>query len=54
MIRLLTIIALMSLAALPARAQITGSLDWSALGLADEAAIPSGATAASAAVTSTR
>lgn len=40
-------------AALPARAQIAGTIDWSSLGLADEAAITSGTTATSAAVTST-
>jgi uncharacterized repeat protein (TIGR01451 family) len=53
MIRLLTIIAAAVLAALPARAQIAGTIDWSTLGFADEAAITSGAVTTSAAVTST-
>lgn len=53
MIRLLTITLALLLAALPARAQITGSIDWSALGLSDEAEITSGTQTTSAAVTST-
>lgn len=53
MIRLLIIIAALAVAAFPARAQISGTLDWSALGFADEAAITSGTTTTSAAVTST-
>jgi uncharacterized repeat protein (TIGR01451 family) len=53
MIRLLIIAAALALAAVPARAQIAGIIDWSTLGFADEAAIPSGTTATSAAVTST-
>lgn len=53
MIRLLIIAVALSLAALPARAQIAGSVDWSALGLADEAEINSGSTLTSAAVAST-
>ncbi len=53
MIRLLMIIASAFIWAAPARAQIAGSVDWSTLGLADEAAIASGATTTSAAVTST-
>lgn len=53
MIRLLMIIATLAFAAWPARAQLTGAVDWSALGLADEAAVASGSTTVSAAVTST-
>lgn len=53
MIRLLTITLALLVAALPARAQITGSIDWSALGLSDEAEITSGTQTTSAAVTST-
>lgn len=37
----------------PAAAQMPGTLDWSTLGIADEAAIPSGTTQASVGVTST-
>jgi uncharacterized repeat protein (TIGR01451 family) len=37
----------------PARAQVSGILDWSTLGIADENAIPSGTTATSAGVTTT-
>jgi uncharacterized repeat protein (TIGR01451 family) len=36
-----------------ARAQVSGILDWSTLGIADEAVIPSGTTSVSAGVTST-
>lgn len=53
MIRLLIITLALALIALPARAQISGALDWAALGLADEAAVAGGSTTASAAVTST-
>ncbi len=53
MIRFLTILAALLLSALPASAQIAGIVDWSTLGLADEAAIVSGTTSTSAAVTST-
>lgn len=41
------------LAAAPARAQVSGILDWETLGVADEAAIPSGTASTSAGVTTT-
>ncbi len=37
----------------PARAQVSGTVDWSTLGFADEAALTSGTTATSAGVTTT-
>jgi uncharacterized repeat protein (TIGR01451 family) len=39
--------------AAPAAAQVSGSLNWSTLGIADEAAVPSGTTQTSVGVTST-
>ncbi len=53
MIRLLILSVLLAFAAAPARAQIAGTIDWSTLGLADEAALASGTQSTSAAVTST-
>jgi uncharacterized repeat protein (TIGR01451 family) len=47
------IFALALLASPAARAQISGTLNWSTLGIADENAIPSGTTQTSAGVTST-
>ena len=45
--------ALLAVICSPAAAQVTGTLNWSALGLADESAIPSGVTQTSVGVTST-
>jgi uncharacterized repeat protein (TIGR01451 family) len=53
MIRLLIIAAVLAFAAVPARAQIAGAIDWSTLGLADEAVITPGTQTTSAAVTAT-
>jgi uncharacterized repeat protein (TIGR01451 family) len=43
----------LALLAAPANAQVSGIVDWSTLGVADEAVIPTGTTAASAGVTTT-